>query len=117
MFKTLWFIKRKPGLTREQFKEHYENRHVPLGEHIIRGMALNYVRFYLHPIDPDGPEPVYDAVMEMSFPDRATFDAMNAKLLADRDFVRVLVEDEARFIDREAAVHYCVEEIASDLGS
>src|SRR5580658_5477140 len=68
MYRTIWLVKRKPGLTPQQFREHYETRHRPLGERLINGYGLSYERYYLYPMSSDGAEPIYDAVMQLCFP-------------------------------------------------
>ena len=114
MLRAFWLARRRPDLSRQAYMDHYENNHVPLGEQAIRGEALSYVRHYLHPALPDAPAPVYDCITEITFPDRASYDRCMARLVADRDLTRRIVEDEKRFIDRDATLQYIVENRESD---
>src|SRR5262245_5337198 len=52
MIKILIFIKKKDGLSREQFIDYYENRHVPLTRSRVGQFLVGYIRNY---IDPDAP--------------------------------------------------------------
>jgi uncharacterized protein (TIGR02118 family) len=115
MFKTIWFVRRKAGTTREHFEHHYETRHRFLGEKVAGGYATRYVRHYLSAVDKDGPEPHYDCIMEMWFPDRGTYDRMRAAIMGNPETMQMLAEDEERFIDRPAAVHYAYEDSESDM--
>jgi EthD domain-containing protein len=114
MLRAFWLAKRRPDLSREAYMDHYENNHVRLGEEAIRGEALSYVRHYLHAAQPEAPAPLCDCVTEITFPDRASYDRCMARLAADRDLSRRIVEDEKRFIDRTSTLHYIVENRSSD---
>lgn len=105
MIKSIAMIRRKPGTTHEEFRDHYENVHAPLGQ---RHFAFaRYVRNY--PLRVPGlPEPPYDAIVEFWFKDRKHLEqarAFNASVDA-----RILREDEARFMDTSQTVAYVVEE-------
>ncbi len=115
MFKTFWFSKRKPEMSWEDFYTHYETRHRLLGEKAMAGEAISYVRHYLHRENPDAPEPVYDFVMELCFPDRESFERMKARLMADKELSAAIAEAAARFLDRNSIVYYVVEDVASEL--
>ena len=114
MLRAFWLAKRRADMSRQDYMDYYENNHVPLGEAAIRGEALSYVRHYLNPAQADAPAPVYDCITEIAFPDRASYDRCMARLVADRQLTRRIVEDEQKFIDRNATVHYIVENRASD---
>jgi len=115
MFKTFWFARRKPGMSWQAFRDHYETTHRKLGEKAMTGEATSYIRHYLHPVTPGGPEPVYDFVMELCFPDRASYERMVKTLTANKTLSAAIAEDEAKFLDRSSIVHYVVEDVASEL--
>src|SRR3546814_19582073 len=48
MLKVIVLLRRKAGLSTEQFVDHYENRHVPLGREMLPSIG-RYVRNYLDP--------------------------------------------------------------------
>jgi hypothetical protein len=114
MLRAFWLARRHPALSRQEYMDYYENNHVPLGEEAIHGEALSYVRHYLNPAEPDAAPPVYDCVTEITFPDRASYDRCMARLMANEDLMKRIIEDEKKFIDRDSTVHYVVENRASD---
>ncbi|HLS79978.1 MAG TPA: EthD domain-containing protein [Steroidobacter sp.] len=108
MIKTIAMMKRKPGLSREEFIRHYEEHHAPLGQRLL-GFA-RYVRNYPEP-RPDGTEPPFDVISEFWFESKEALDralAINASPQA-----QVLREDEARFIDMSTLVALRVDERAT----
>jgi uncharacterized protein (TIGR02118 family) len=120
MLKLVTLIPRKPGTTREQFIDHYENRHVPLIEANF-SQFCRYVRNYptsgnLHYAGvtavPDAP---FDAVTEHWFESQADFDAMMAQFAGDPELARQVAEDEERFCDTARMVMFMVEERESTL--
>lgn len=121
MLKTLVMLKRHPDLTREQFIDYYENRHVKLAEpHLKRG-ASRYVRRYLqsatNPLTGEVVEPEFDVITEMWYPNREVFDAMRASLNASPDAIAAIAQDEERLFDRSRNRFYFVEERETDLSA
>jgi hypothetical protein len=47
-YKILLFMKRRPGMSVEDFREYYETKHVPLAEKYSSGIS-RYVRRYVDP--------------------------------------------------------------------
>src|SRR4051794_32707745 len=41
MFKAIFFLKRKPGISHEQFREHYENSHVKLADKYLGHLMID----------------------------------------------------------------------------
>ncbi len=70
MFKVMSLLKRKEGMTREEFYDWAKYEHPKLAIELpyIRGYRSNAVR-------PDEPEGAFDSVSEMWFDDAAAFDA------------------------------------------
>ena len=70
MIRILVLLKRKPGLTMQEFITHFETKHAAIGKKIFTGNAVKYSRKYLTPIeDPRGDTPIvptYDAVMDIA---------------------------------------------------
>lgn len=118
MFKAIFLLKRKPGMTFEDFKSYYETTHARLGERVLPS-AERYFRRYLMPFpEPEGgvrPETAYDVITEIWFKDRATFEAAVAAL-GEPEIQREIVEDEERLMDRSKIHLFTVEEWESDLG-
>lgn len=120
MVRIVSLIPRKHGLTHEQFKDHYENRHAPLilsifpqicryPRNYTAGDNFHYASMQASPLPP------YDVVTEIDFPSRAAFDEVMGQFASDAKKQQLIVEDEARFCDTENMVMYLVEEWVSPM--
>lgn len=114
MNKLVFLLKRKPGITKEEFRERYESSHVPLAKKYIGHLLTGYHRNFpnvalLNPSEQlpgTTPEPYdfeYDAVVEMRVKDAESV-AEISRIFNDPDIRPILVEDELTFLDREATV-------------
>jgi hypothetical protein len=116
MIKMLIFIKRRPGLSRADFQEYYETRHVPLISRYLAHHMEDYRRSYIDPDDPytftgafDTPEggatkvaePEFDVLTEIWLRDRTRLEEMYAAL-REENLARRIAEDEQEFMDRGA---------------
>lgn len=119
MIKIVYFLRRKNGITHEQFREHYENSHVVLAKKYIGHLLKNYVRNYptfalRNPSNiPEGTEPVpydigYDCITEMYVETEADIAEMT-RIFNDPEVNPVLVEDELKFLAREEIVMIMVD--------
>lgn len=111
MFRLVTLLRRRPGMSVDDFRAYYESRHRVIGERVLSGHALRYVRRYVTPMQ-DGAAPGFDVVMEIDFPDRAAHDRCMA-MLARPDIAREIAEDEERLFDRSATLSFTVEECES----
>lgn len=111
MFKVVTLLKRRPGLALDEFIAGYETQHALLGAAKLAGFAVHYSRRYLHPLPSTRPaaarEPDYDVVMEMWFPDRATYDRARGGFA---DSAEEIAADEERWFDRAMIRSFEVEE-------
>jgi hypothetical protein len=111
VFKILYLMKRKPGLTHEEFVHYYQTVHSQFVT-AASPQAKRYFRKYLRPLevnssfyDQVGPSPnrqEFDVVMELWFDSKEQFESipgMNDPVLA-----RQIMEDEKKFIDVDAGV-------------
>ena len=100
-WKILLFMKRRPGMSVEAFREYYENHHVPLAEKYSSGVG-RYIRRY---IDPQ-PHPetgewgdAWDVITELWFDNertyRGTLAYVTTSLMPDE-----IIEDEKNLFDR-----------------
>jgi alkylhydroperoxidase family enzyme len=101
-YKILLFMKRRPGMTVEAFRDYYENRHVPLCMKYASGVK-RYLRRYLDP-QPNAEsgrndELPFDVITELWFDDEATFRG-TVKYLATSRMPDEVVEDEKQLFDR-----------------
>jgi len=115
MIKAVGLFKRKPGMSKEDFVAYYEDHHARIGEKIVGGAATHYLRRYLYPFAPGAPEPEYDVIMELWFPDRETLDARMAWITSDPVAVAERETDEENLFDRSTMVMYVVDEHSSNL--
>ena len=118
MIKYMFALKRKPGLSLEEFKDYYENHHAPLVARNSR--IVGYRRNYIIPggytaphVDHQIEEPEYDVISEMWFED---LDALReAEKNLEGEFGRLLREDELKVFDMTpgALRAFLVEEFVS----
>ena len=114
MFKVLWLLKRKQGVTHEQFREHFENEHAPLAMQHIGHLFIEYRRNYIDQsmgrsgVDERG-ESIYgpiewgwDMISEWILPDAAAF--AEIQRIMTGDVIRQFHAIEEKFLDRPAQV-------------
>lgn len=118
MHKAIVLLKKKDGLTREQFIEYYENVHVPLIRRLLPSIG-EYRRNYLDLSLGTRPDPVrhpgFDVITEIWFPDSTAWeqfiaDARNPEVAA------AIAEDELNFLDRSANRSIGVDEYLTPVG-
>ena len=115
MYRQIYLMKRKPGLTHQQFRDYYETKHRLLSEKAINGYALSYERYYLSPTTAKGAEPIYDAVIQLCFPDRDTFARCISAHQKNSEAAKIMAEDELNFLDLEAYVRFEAQDSFSKL--
>lgn len=120
-FRVVWLVKRKEGITPEEFREHYKN-HVPkikeyLG-HLTTDYRLTFIDEAYGGINEAssgeyvaGAIPVeYDCVTTMTSIDRAAFDE-GLRITQQPEVARILDEDEKKFIDHKSVITYFCDEL------
>jgi hypothetical protein len=108
MYKVIWLIKRKPGISHEQFREHYENSHAVLGQKYFGHLILSYKRNY-DAAKQSGNEAVfmaarqsdYDCVTEWIMPSEEAFEECMG-LMAQPAIGKLFLDDEEHFLDSAA---------------
>lgn len=111
--KILLFMKRKSGMSVREFRDYYENRHMPLCMKYMKG-AHHYARRYLDPVD-GMPEPEFDVITELWFASRKPVDAIIATMKMDA-MPADIVADELNLFDRNKTRFHAVCEFITDLG-
>lgn len=117
MFKVVTLLKRRPGMSLEEFIDYYEKEHAVLGAAKLRGHAIHYTRRYLLPLPSVRPaaarDPDYDVVMEVWYEDRAAYDRALDMLRAPVNAAEIAA-DEERLFDRTMIRSFAVEEYVTD---
>jgi uncharacterized protein (TIGR02118 family) len=101
-WKILLLMKRKPGISMDEFRDYYENRHVPLCRPYMSGIA-RYFRRYLEPQphaeSGTNEELPYDVITEMWFDNeenyKGTLQYITTSVMPDE-----VVQDELNFFHR-----------------
>jgi len=111
-FKVMALLRKKPGLSKAAFIDHYENRHVPLIKSLFGGI-VEYRRSYVDltgAILSDGVAPPdFDVVTELWFKDRSGYQEMLAGPDNPEVAMRV-ADDEAQFLDCSKTRFFVVDE-------
>lgn len=116
--KLVTLLRRRNGMSMDEFKDYYESVHARIGEKYLAPHASRYFRRYLHPVPgpaaEDDPERTYDVVMEIWFPDQAAFDAAFLDLRTAEAQAEI-VADELKLFERDYIHGYIVDEHESCL--
>jgi hypothetical protein len=112
MFKVIAYVTRKPGISRDEFKQGYESMLVPhMRKHFPQ--IVKYRRNYVDPsvaiIVPGATLPAIDSVTEIWYRDRAGFDAMMGAFSDPKVFATVDAIEE-KILDRSKTCVVMVEE-------
>jgi uncharacterized protein (TIGR02118 family) len=104
MIKAISLLKRKRGISLEEFCKHYEEVHVPLAmKHFpFKRYARNYIA------SPGSEELGFDCVTEVWFETMADCEAA-AAFSASKAY-KVISDDEKKFMDRDKIVAFIVDE-------
>ncbi|MET0378771.1 MAG: EthD domain-containing protein [Spongiibacteraceae bacterium] len=101
-------MKRKPGLTHEQFRDRYESGHAPLAV-----QQLPHLRNFIKPVrgweDPD-----FDCVTEFWFDDENGWKE-TSKSYVNSDVGKILIADEDEFMDRGSMRMLIADERVSEI--
>ncbi len=117
MIKLISPMKRRPGISIEEFREYYEKKHRVIGEKYLAGFATKYMRRFTNSLpDHSGKvrDPEFDVILEVWYPDMETYNACIAKL-REPNIAQEIREDEAKLFDLNYKRSYFVEEFESDL--
>ncbi|MDM8010953.1 MAG: EthD domain-containing protein [Parasphingorhabdus sp.] len=114
MPKIVILIKKKPGMSREDFIHHYETSHAEIGKRLLGHLWTKYVRNYpisLMEYQPEdnAVEDSYDAVTEIWLKDEAAVEEMS-RIINLPENNKIILEDEEKFQDRLATRLLMVEE-------
>ncbi|MDG2003656.1 MAG: EthD domain-containing protein [Novosphingobium sp.] len=126
MLKVLHFIKRKPHLTHEQFRDHFERSHAAMALKFCGHLFSDYRRNYTPTVwtggdsrDPDSGyserEWEWDLISEWILPSEEALQEIY-RIMQSPDIDELFHADEDRFIDRTATVtvHCDVRDVGTD---
>lgn len=120
MYKVIGLLKRRPGMSPEEFRNYYETHHRVIGEKYLREYAVRYVRRYLQgfadPITGAFAEQDYDVLLEIWYRDKDAFERAN-QLFAEPQISAEIATDEEKLFDRGASRFFTLQEVESDLSS
>mgnify|MGYP006115675421 FL=1 len=117
MIKVISPMKRRLGMSVEDFRKYYENNHRIIGEKYLEGFAIKYIRRYTNPLlDRSGNlnNPEFDVLLEIWYPDMETFEACKKKL-SEPDVIKEIREDEEKLFDTTYMRSYIVDEYQSEI--
>lgn len=118
MFKVIWALKRKPGLTAEEFRRHFETSHAPLAEKHFGHLLVDYRRNYVSEVSGPGAGSQgafdFDCLSEWTLADEAAYGEILA-ILAVPEVGRAIGEDSQKFIDNPATVLFTTSVVTSSL--
>ena len=121
--KRIIMVRRKAGLSPEQFRDGYENSHSRIAVELFGHLWLDYRRNYLtggRSFEPGdhggegGPEEIgFDAISEFLLSDEAALAEMGR--IAEANLARIK-EDEARWFDQTRCWNVACETVVEDFG-
>ena len=112
MVKMIALVKRKQGLSREEYVRYHEGVHARLIEKVastLRGYSRNYV---ITQVAPQASEPLFDGIIEFWYDDITPQDVLSYYA---SNAGKEVSDDESRFIDRDSMVLFIVEEHVSSI--
>lgn len=117
IYKVLIFLKRRPGMSMDEFRDYYEGVHAKLAVKYAVGLK-RYLRRYIEPLryaskEPP-PEMEFDVITELWFEDKAIFDNV-VKFAARGVLPDDILVDEERVFDRPKTRYATVIEAESAL--
>lgn len=98
MIKVIGLLKRKPGMSHQEFSDYWFSKHAPLGQRIVphEALSVRYVQNHALAMKGGGEAP-YDAVAELCFEDFAAM--MRWIDWYNSDAGKELRDDELKFMD------------------
>lgn len=119
MIKSLTFLKRKAGITPEQFRKHYEEVHAPLASNYMP-TATRYFRRYItaeaNPTVGNVTSLDIDVITELWFETREDFEKTMA-IFASPEVRAIIAADEENLFDRDHIKLVTVTECETELVS
>lgn len=115
MFKVVALVKRRSGMSVEEFRSYYETQHAPLALSYMPKLCRYFRRFVDRQVDAatgEVTEPGYDSVSEFWFASRKDYEE-TMQQLATPEIKAVMDEDETKLFDRTKMIILEVDEFES----
>lgn len=112
MYRVFGFLTKRDGLSMPEFKDYYENHHVPLLLSRAPKPPVHTRRYVSRDEEftQAGLQVDFDCMVEVGFADEAAFFAYMGKLFGPEALDDAIAVDEARFLDRSQTRAYVVDE-------
>jgi uncharacterized protein (TIGR02118 family) len=105
MIKLMFTVKRKKGITQQEFARYWKDVHGPKVRDNVPGL-VKYVQD--HRLNSNDDESTYDGIAELYFKDMDSFNSMNEWFKSPAG--SIIRDDELNFLDRSRMVGYVCEE-------
>ncbi|MFT4677247.1 MAG: hypothetical protein ACJAX5_000568 [Patiriisocius sp.] len=106
-------LTRKAGMTKEAFREYYEQHHRLIGEKYLKDYVVKYVRRYVSPMTGEESSTDFDVLLEIWYRDSDSFKAC-MKYLATQEIAAEIAADEEKLFDGSKKRGYLINEAESD---
>ena len=114
MVKVMGLIKRKPGLSREEFAKHYEEVHAPLAlNHFPTFVTYRRNHIIRTSSSPSDEEPEFDCITEITYKNMK--DYQRAHDFWESEAAQFILKDNESFMDTSKMVFFLVEETVSKM--
>ena len=118
MIKLTGFIKRRQGMSKENFRHHYESIHRVIGEKYLKGHATRYLRRYLSaaadPLTGQAVEAEYDVLLEIWYPSQQAMETATARM-SEPGPAKEIQDDIVKFFDLPSMRYYFLDDCESKL--
>jgi uncharacterized protein (TIGR02118 family) len=105
MIKQMFLIKRKEGISHDDFRKYYLEHHAP----IVKEAFPEIIKYVINFIHQGKRGSVYDAITEIYWPDFETLKRLN-----DSDtYQKTIAPDEKNFISKAGAMIFLAEEFVA----
>jgi len=105
--KVIALLKRKNGITHEEFSRHWEEKHGPLAARMLEPWFRGYIQDHVLPL-PGAEEPPIDGLDEMWVDDLESWQALYEFYMGDEG--KPMRDDEAQFLDSSSTVIFLVDQ-------
>lgn len=116
MYRIVALLKKRDGMSMDDFINHYETRHAPMARRLFPEIK-DYRRLYVRDTGPRSSEDEvwFDCILSLTYDSEADANAMYSRLAENEEVKREVEEDEERLFDRSRIRTLVIEEHVSPL--